>query len=226
MSNTRTSWARIGAVVLASAAMAPVIASAQSLPASATAGVGWTVDTACTVTGNAVNYGVFFAGQSADDVRQRLGSYLPFGPETAGSAGDTYVLATVNCPSLIAWNLAITGGADLTNDAAAISVRGNGTTDTTSWSVWPIVFQVDGTPVGSGNGVNVSNVKFPPGLGNLTAFSRITSYVSGVGTGNPQQIVGGYHMTTQFDSSGTGGTLSAGSYIGQGTVYLQFFPPA
>jgi hypothetical protein len=151
-------------------------------------------------------------------VRTRLGTYVPFGPETIGSAGDTYVLATVNCPSLIAWNLAITGGADNTVEFAPITVQGIGTTDTASYSVWPIVFQVDGITLNGYQGVNASNVKFTPGLG-------MQNYIVGVGTGNPQQIVGGYHATWQFDSSGTGGTLSPGSYIGHGTVYLQFFPP-
>jgi hypothetical protein len=211
MSTKHGSWARVGVGVLVGAILAPAIASAQASTATGSVSVGWTVDTVCQVTGNSIDYGVFFANQTADEVRLRLGSWQPAAAVTNGTASHALTLATVTCPTNIPWNLAISGGA--LGSAAPIDVTQTvGTGDSAHYAVWPIAYTEDGNLVGSGSGVVITDSSFTAGTHNTTAAAGQPSWISGLGNGSAQLIVGGYYMNGSTSSvGGTGGTLHAGT---------------
>ncbi len=186
-------------MALAISALALSLGTAQAATVSAPAGATFTVTAPCTVSGNIANLGNFFTNNTVATIAARWGKVDQSTGVTPGTSnGSPLLLASVNCPTGIAWNLHLDGAG-----------FGGNTQFKTPGGV--VAFEADATATL---------------LGAATVSAGLTTMangLSGVGTSAAQQVFGLYQVYVGMgDTTTLPKALVAGTYTATNTARLDF----
>lgn len=186
-------------VALAVSALALSMGAAQATVISAPAGATFTVTAPCTVTGNIANLGNYFTSNTVSTVADRWGKAVG-GTITAGTnAASPLLLATVNCPTGVAWNLRLEGSGPMVGNTEFKTPGG-----VTAFEAAPIATLLGAVPVDAG-------------------LATMALGLNGTGTGSAQQVLGTYRVTVAAgDTTTLPRALVAGTYTATNTARLDF----